>query len=142
MIWVIRYWQPIAAAILTAFIAFGFHSCLMDRADKAKDKAVETQKLATQAECIKLQEITTNASKSYQDGLSSLERDLSGLPVNSCVTVHEGESSSRSDATYRPDKPRTGNEVHSGTLYEFSKRCEIDRLKVIGLQKFIIDERK
>ena len=143
MIW-LKYWQPILAAILTGFIAFGFHSCSVSKLEKVKYDAVEAQRNASEAQCIGQQQITIGASNVYQNGLTQRDNDLDSVLRQPAVIAISNESRTpvRRNATDKPKEPNYRNEINTDELYRFAGECEKDRLKVISLQQFIRDERK
>jgi len=132
MTWLISNWKILLAVALTGFLAYSLHTCSLTR-------AIEKQRLATELQCIKSQEITTNAENTFNAGRNQLDNDLSSLPAPSCIKI---STTSGSDATNQPNKPSHRDAVNTDILYKFAAACEVDRLKVIALQQFIKDERK
>ena len=141
-------WKSVISTISAAFIATmvcnQFHEWELKKLKKAHESEMETQLLEYQAHELKNQNITTEASNVFQTGLGNLERDYARLmQYNTCVRFSNTSSAtSRPDGANRQPKPRYRDGVDTNHLFAFSRKCEMDRLKVIGLQKFIADERK
>lgn len=105
-----------------------------------KEVALYKEALRIQSEnFIAAKKLTQKVSQNYENLLSQRDADFNRVQrkASTCVIVQPSPSTNRPNATDKPDKQNIANGIFAGTFFDFSRECETDRAKVIGLQEFI-----
>lgn len=137
VIWILKFWQPIVSAILTAIVAFGLHS-VVSNISEANHKA-ELLKQATQMteQCNEDKLKIQKAGENYEARITILNHKLRTLSSvrPSCVPITG--SPGVDHATSGNSQLLSGNGISSNWLIQFAGRCEREAIKLDSLQEFI-----
>lgn len=139
MIVLLKYWQPIAAAIVTALLAWGAHSLDVSWIEARHAKELAAQETALRAECKADKELTKEVSHGYQSKITDLNAKLAALKrvrPSRCVVPIAGDTAGRSPAA-GADKPAGQDGTPAESLYDFAGDAEKYRLQLIACQEFI-----
>lgn len=134
----LKYWQPIAAASAALTLALMLHTLDVHRIERNWEEKLVAQKLQSEEKCISDKKITQTTEQHYENLYANLLADTKRLrerPVN-CISVTKPADSG--DDAYKRDEPRVANGVTSTALYDFASECEVDRIKVITLQDYVV----
>lgn len=136
--WLTTLIGAISATIVSFFVGYWYVGHL---------KAEQAAALASQikfdiSQCQDSKNITTNADKTYEDLYNAASLELNRLRSQPATCVHVTKSTSSGHATHKPNKPHNSDGISSQSLYDYAGQAETDRIKVITLQQFILDERK
>lgn len=141
MLLLLRYWQPIAAAIATASIAYLLHTVAVNNIEADHRQALADQKAAIEKQCAADKQLTEENSRAYHKDLKTLADRLAAVKrvqPTRCVVPIAGEAGSGLGI------PSSGEHagqdgVTTDALYDFAGECEAFRLQIISLQSFIND---
>lgn len=144
LIWIIKYWVVIPAALITALISFGLHKIDMARIEAKQVKALAAQEAQLTAACQKAQKITEEISHDYQEQLSAFNRKLAALKrvrTNpQCVPI--ADAAARHDGAANTDKLSGPRGLRPDWLYDTAAEADQYRLQLIACQEFIKKERE
>lgn len=122
----LTYWQPIAAALATAVIAFGLHSAAARVTEINHQNELISQKEKIRAECNAAQQQTKDLSDAYQKKIADLNTRIAAalrVPAH-CIMPRDTRPASGGNAATRDKGLSNGNGVSTGYLLEFAGRCE------------------
>ena len=132
------YWiTAIAAAVITFLVCLGLHTLDVDRITAANVKAVADQVQFDIKKCEAEKEITTNVSNDYEKQIDTLNGQLNSLRHAAPRIVYVKQPAGGHHAAAKQSINGSANAIDSVKFYDYAGTCETDRLKVIGLQKFI-----
>lgn len=126
MAWLITYWQPIAAALATALIAFALHSGVMWLSDIKHQNDLISQKAKLNAQCDAVQQQTKDLANAYQQKSNDLAVRLAAalrVPAQCILPADIGPASGGNAATANQGLPK-GNGISTRYLIDFAGRCE------------------
>lgn len=134
----ITYWQPIAASVATFCICFLLHTVDVDRIEHKQAKALTDQATQLTLACIADKQITEGVSNEYEKKITNLNKQLAAKRMQSphCI-VPVTITPIRLDAKAGTDQHGGQNGVTDIALFDFSGEAERYRLQVIGLQDFL-----
>lgn len=135
----LKYWQPLAAAIATAALAWLLHSVDVHRLEAKHQRNLVSNAAAIQAECTADKRLTAEVSNDYQTRIAALNNELAAvkrLRPSKCVVPTPIPAPGRNEATSRT-KPAEEDGVTSDALYDFAGEAEQYRLQLIACQAFI-----
>lgn len=134
----VKYWQPVAAAALTAWLAYGLHDLSMSFAERAKQNALDAQRAELTARCEADKQTTKEANDALQQSVTSITSRLAALKrlhPSGCVVPAPGLA-----------QPAPGGAGHAGRdgavagsgddFREYAARCESYRQQRIVLDRF------
>lgn len=130
----IKYWQPLAAALLTLFLSYGLHKLDMSFVERAKQHALDEQKAMLIAAC----ETDKQKTKEANDALQKSAHDIAGklaaykrLHPSSCVPVAGVAQPAPRGAGHAGE-----DGISSDWLREYAAECEAYRQQRIILEEF------
>lgn len=136
-------WKVCLGAAGAFLIALGLHNLDVNRIQARAAKELTAQVQADIKLCDSDKAKTTKAETYYETQIVALNSELNKLRKRPSTCIPITRPASGSNATDKPSKSGDGNgAVTSGALLDFAGECEIDRIKVITLQGFILEERK
>jgi len=136
----IKYWQPILAAIVTALLALGAHKLDVYRINELHKSALKAQAEALIEQCEKDKKLTTEVSRDYQNNIANLNRKLADAKrmrasAETCVSI-TGTTGGR-DAAKEDTGLRGTHGVAAESLFDFSGDAEQVGLQLDACQAFI-----
>lgn len=134
--------------LLIGLVAFGLHSCDVDKINAKHKTAMEEakkqcdgEKLALQTQCKDDATLTGGISYDYQNIIAGGNADYADLLQryqNNPIELFQSAPAGRgTDATDKQDQPRKASGITPAKYFGFANECETDRGKVIGLQETI-----
>lgn len=139
MMFLIRYWRPIAASIATACLAWVLHSLDVSRIENNNRSALAAQQLALEEKCASDKKLTEESSRDYKIEVDALARklaDVKRVRPNHCIMPIAGKASG-GDGSATAGKYAGQNGVATDALYDYAGTCERLRIQVSSLQDFI-----
>jgi len=135
-------WIMVAIGAVPALaLSFLLHTVSVNGIEaKQRDALAEQHKTLTE-QCQADKKLTEDANVKYQSELDALNGKLAAVKLRKparCVPVTT-VTPKRPDAATTPAKLLGPYGLDSGWLYDYAGDAERERLKVIGLQKFIKD---
>lgn len=139
MLAILKYWQAILAAIITAILAYMIHDADVLFLEKKQAAELAEQANTLRAQCKADQKITAEVSNDYETKLSNLNSQLATvkrLHPSRCILPSTGATGGHDDGTSggQSGKP---DAVDTGTLYDFAGKAEQYRIQLSGCQDFI-----
>ena len=141
----LKYWQPIVAAILSAaFVAvvgFVLHDVSMSRATAKYKNDLQAAQESLKADCQKDKQITTEVSHDYQTQIAGLHDQLAAakrLRPSACIAVRPAQPAAGRDAAPvdgELSNPYAG--VNSDDLLDFAFDAEEVGRRLDACQSFI-----
>lgn len=140
MLFLLKYWQPILSAILTAALALGAHriDMMFVNADHAQALAEQSDTLIKQCNADKA--ITTEVSHDYQTQIADLNARLSQLDSMCGTTRVTVPAAKPATGRYGPAgncQPAGTHGVANSALYSLAGEGEKYRLQLIACQSFV-----
>lgn len=136
MLNLLSYWQPIAAALATAVIAFALHTLDVGAIKAGQVTALNNQAKMLVAVCDQSKQLAAKESHDYQTELAAARAGANKLRANNvCVPI----ARSTGGLNGPNNNPGSGgqNGVSSNTLYSIAEDCKEKRLQLNHLQKLL-----
>lgn len=141
LIALIRYWQPIAAALATAALALMLHTLSANMQEQKHEYALAQQQSQLIGRCTQIQAQVQAISDSHQKRLAAANRSLDDarrMLNNTCYTVHGAGASSGHNAA-------AGQQVNGGqdarlaatSLLDYASEAERYRSQLLACQEFV-----
>lgn len=140
MLLLLKYWQPILAAVLTAALSYGAHSLDVYRIEDNQRAALEQKATDDKKQCDDDKRITKEASDGFQKRLTDLSGQLDALKrvqPSRCIAVSTPVTACGRNAEASTGKHAGANGITSDALYDFAGQAEKYRLQLIACQSFI-----
>lgn len=139
MTFILRYWEIVLAAIVTAAIAWMLHSLDVQRIESKNRAALATQQAALEEECALNKRITEESSREYESKINALNIRLNNsrrMRENYCIVPIAGPTNGGLGvASSRGHVGSHGVPIEE--FYDYAGTCERLRIQVISLQDFI-----
>lgn len=150
LVYLMRYWQPIAAAalamLITGYVSHVWHGWATDRLNASHAAAMAEQVTLLRKECDTAQNLTKGVSSEYQKKNTRLSAELArvkrlyGGEAARCVPVASnpaGHSGAATGAVVSGAHGVAASGITSGALIDYAGDAEQVRLRLIGCQDFV-----
>lgn len=139
----ISYFQVIATAALTGLASYGLHSLDVDRLDKARTVAVQSQLDSDTKQCNADKAITQGVNHDLQSNLDAVRAELdrlNGLPEPKCIAVAGPTKQTPVAAVHgqhaKPNGPGN-NGLSRDWLNGYAAQCESIRQTLLSCTGFV-----
>ena len=139
MTFILRYWEIILAAIVTAATAWMLHSVDVQRIESKNRAALATQQAALEEECASDKRITEESSREYESKINALSVRLNNskrMRENYCIVPIASPTNGGLGVAPAGGHVRSHG-VPVEEFYDYAGTCERLRIQVISLQDFI-----
>lgn len=145
LITLIRYWQPLSAALVTAALAFLLHTVSINAQERSHEHELAQQQSQLIKRCGEVQEAARDASAGHQARLNRLSSDLANarrMLNGACVRVRKGDTASgHNAATGQPVNGGQDARVAAASLLDYAEEAERYRSQLIACQE-LLNERQ
>lgn len=139
IMFLLRYWEIIVAAIVTAATAWILHSMDVQRIESKNHAVLIAQQTALEEKCASEKKITEESSREYESKIDALNiriNDSKRMRENYCIVPIAGPTNGGLGvASSRGHVGSHGVPIEE--FYDYAGTCERLRIQVISLQDFI-----
>ena len=131
---ILRYWQPIGAAVVAMLISYGLHHIFMILADNRREAALSEQHDLLTKSCNDDKQKAKEANDALQQTAADISSKLATykrLHPSSCILPGTGKAEPSAGGAGHAG----GDGIDTGTLRDFAAQCETYRQQRIILEQ-------